>query len=198
MQPSPDHRGLGLRSNSYRGHLWVHFRCGPVTRSPPRGRLCRLASSASFPSRRQPKLRGSDSCPGGTHLPLNTPAFRWSHYGPEIQSVVKTLATKGSPAGPYTGEVPRALDLFRFVLIAVAGWMNQQQRQMIEYLREENRVLREQLGNTVCGSTTASAVASPPKRKDWDANCWLSSPRSSRPRRCWPGIANCPSRKSYR
>jgi putative transposase len=40
----------------------------------------------------------------------------------------------------------RVLDPFRFVLIAVAGWMNQHQLQMIEYLREENRVLREQLG----------------------------------------------------
>src|ERR1700739_2074004 len=40
----------------------------------------------------------------------------------------------------------RALDPFRFVLIAVAGWMNQRQLQMIDYLREENRVLREQLG----------------------------------------------------
>src|SRR5947199_8435073 len=75
MLPSPDHSGLGLRGNSYRGHLWVHFRCGPVTRSPSQGRLCRLASSASFPPRMQPKLRGSDSFPGGTHLPLNMPAF---------------------------------------------------------------------------------------------------------------------------
>ena len=40
----------------------------------------------------------------------------------------------------------RGLDPFRFVLIAVAGWMNQRQLQMIDYLREENRVLREQLG----------------------------------------------------
>ena len=40
----------------------------------------------------------------------------------------------------------RALDPFRFVLIAVAGWMNQRQLQMIDYLGEENRVLREQLG----------------------------------------------------
>src|SRR5580692_3978100 len=38
------------------------------------------------------------------------------------------------------------LDPFRFVLIAVAGWMNQWEYQMIDYLREENRVLREQLG----------------------------------------------------
>src|SRR6478672_9697245 len=42
--------------------------------------------------------------------------------------------------------MPRVLDPFRFVLIAVAGWMNQRQLQMIDYLREENRVLREQLG----------------------------------------------------
>lgn len=40
----------------------------------------------------------------------------------------------------------RILDPFRFVLIAVAGWMNQRQLQVIDYLREENRVLREQLG----------------------------------------------------
>jgi hypothetical protein len=38
------------------------------------------------------------------------------------------------------------LDPVQFVLIAIAGWMNQRQQQMIEYLREENRVLREQLG----------------------------------------------------
>jgi hypothetical protein len=38
------------------------------------------------------------------------------------------------------------LDPFRFVLIAVAGLMNQRQLQAIDYLREENRVLREQLG----------------------------------------------------
>jgi putative transposase len=42
--------------------------------------------------------------------------------------------------------MPRVLDPFRFVLIAAAGWMNQHQLQVIDYLREENRVLREQLG----------------------------------------------------
>ena len=34
----------------------------------------------------------------------------------------------------------------RFVVIAVAGWMNQRQQHAIDYLREENRILREQLG----------------------------------------------------
>ena len=41
----------------------------------------------------------------------------------------------------------RTFDPFRFLLIAVSGWMNQRQLQAIDYLREENRVLREQLGN---------------------------------------------------
>ena len=40
----------------------------------------------------------------------------------------------------------KSLDPFRFLLIALSGWMmNQQQLQLIDYLREENRVLREQL-----------------------------------------------------
>jgi hypothetical protein len=36
---------------------------------------------------------------------------------------------------------------FRFVVIAMAGWMNQKQQYAIDYLRAENRVLREQLGS---------------------------------------------------
>ena len=45
-----------------------------------------------------------------------------------------------------SGHIARVLDPFRFVLIAVAGWMNQHQLQAIEYLREENLVPREHLG----------------------------------------------------
>jgi transposase InsO family protein len=39
------------------------------------------------------------------------------------------------------------LDPFSFVVISIAGWMNQHQQRVIEYLMEENRVLREQIGN---------------------------------------------------
>ena len=42
--------------------------------------------------------------------------------------------------------MPRTLDPFRFLLIAVAGWMNQEQQHAIAYLREENRILRAHLG----------------------------------------------------
>ena len=41
----------------------------------------------------------------------------------------------------------QALDPFQFLLVAVAGWMNRHQQRTIEYLREENRILREQLGD---------------------------------------------------
>jgi putative transposase len=40
-----------------------------------------------------------------------------------------------------------ALNPFSFLVISVAGWMNQRQQHVIDYLVEENRVLREQLGS---------------------------------------------------
>jgi hypothetical protein len=39
------------------------------------------------------------------------------------------------------------LDPFSFLIVSSSGWMNQHQHQVIEYLVEENRVLREQIGN---------------------------------------------------
>ena len=36
--------------------------------------------------------------------------------------------------------------VFQLCVSAVAGWVNRGQQQVIEYLLEENRVLREQLG----------------------------------------------------
>jgi putative transposase len=33
------------------------------------------------------------------------------------------------------------------VLVALAGWLNREQQKVIDYLKEENRVLREQLGD---------------------------------------------------
>src|SRR6516164_1694897 len=38
------------------------------------------------------------------------------------------------------------LDPFSFLVISFAGWINQRQQHVIEYLVEENRVLREQIG----------------------------------------------------
>jgi hypothetical protein len=38
------------------------------------------------------------------------------------------------------------LDPFSFLVVSMAGWMNERQQQVIDYLVEENRVLREQIG----------------------------------------------------
>ena len=38
------------------------------------------------------------------------------------------------------------VDPFSFLAVTIAGWLNQRQQQVIEYLIEENRVLREQIG----------------------------------------------------
>src|SRR5215471_16192192 len=39
------------------------------------------------------------------------------------------------------------IDPFSFVMTAIAGWMHRHQEEVIAYLVEENRVLREQFGN---------------------------------------------------
>jgi putative transposase len=50
-----------------------------------------------------------------------------------------------SAFGSLGAMVPLSFPL-QFVLVAFAGWVNQQQRQVIDYLQQENRALREQLG----------------------------------------------------
>ena len=40
----------------------------------------------------------------------------------------------------------KVLNPFPFVVIVLAGCINQRQQNVIEYLREENRVLGEQVG----------------------------------------------------
>src|SRR5262252_8841633 len=44
----PEAEGSAFGILFFRGHHWVHLRCGPVTRSPSPGWLRRSASSASF------------------------------------------------------------------------------------------------------------------------------------------------------
>ena len=39
-----------------------------------------------------------------------------------------------------------ALTPHLFLITALAGWLNQEQQKVLDYLREENRVLKEQLG----------------------------------------------------
>ena len=36
---------------------------------------------------------------------------------------------------------------WQFIVVAIAGWMNRQQQDVIAFLRMENRILREKLGH---------------------------------------------------
>ena len=86
-----------------------------------------------------------------------------------------------------TSDMAKALDPFRFVLIAVAGWMDQRQLQVIEYLREENRVLREQLADRRIRFTDEQRRRLAAKAKGLGRKVprkWL---RSSRRIPYWPG-----------
>ena len=50
-------------------------------------------------------------------------------------------------AACYAAVMRAGLDPFSFLVVSVAGWLNQRQHHVIEYLVEENRILREQIGN---------------------------------------------------
>lgn len=70
-------------------------------------------------------------------------------YGPKTRIGRERLGFNG---WDNHQTVEKGLNPFEFVVITLAGWMNQRQQNVIEYLREENRVLRKQLGIVVCGS----------------------------------------------
>jgi hypothetical protein len=88
-----------------------------------------------------------------------------------------------------TDEMPTVLDPFQFVLFAVAGWMNQRQLQMIEYLREENRVLREQLGERSLRLTDDQRRRLAVRAKELGRKVLAEWQRLSRRRRCCAGTS---------
>jgi hypothetical protein len=55
---------------------------------------------------------------------------------------------------------------FSLLVVSIAGWMNQYQQQVIEYLMEENRVLREQMGTRRMRFSDVSDVDSQSKRRN--------------------------------
>ena len=51
---------------------------------------------------------------------------------------------------------------FHLLVIALAGWLNRHQQEVIDYLMEENRVLKEQLEGQLCPAKIHAALASKP------------------------------------
>ena len=73
------------------------------------------------------------------------------HFARSIRKLDLSDSTEYRGAAVHGGDnghlaMTHLLDPFRFVVIALSGWMNGRQSLLIHYLREENRVLREQLG----------------------------------------------------
>ena len=66
----------------------------------------------------------------------------------------------------------------RFLLVALAGWINQQQRDVIDYLQAENRVLREQLGSRRLRFTDDQRIRLAAKAKRVGRRVLLSSTQS--------------------
>jgi hypothetical protein len=48
--------------------------------------------------------------------------------------------------------------LFRLLPISLAGWLNQRQQDVIDYLQKENHVLRDHSEASGCASTKRSAA----------------------------------------
>jgi hypothetical protein len=57
------------------------------------------------------------------------------------------IALRSSGMSSIVSADEHVLDPFSFVVTTIAGWINRHQQQVIEYLMEENRVLREQIGS---------------------------------------------------
>ena len=97
-------------------------------------------------ARRSERQAGISGCPEVPQIPRRVPtgcpagSENWIRLNLRRLAAVTRLAIMGN-------LMLKPLDPFRFLLITVAGWMNQHELQVIDYLREENRVLREQLGD---------------------------------------------------
>jgi len=78
---------------------------------------------------------------------------------------------------------------FSVVIACIAGWLNEHQQQTIDYLIEENRVLREQIGKRKLRFTDDQRRRLAAKAKEiGGTHCQALLPSSHR-KRFWLGIA---------
>jgi hypothetical protein len=63
----------------------------------------------------------------------------------------------------------RSIQPLHFLLTLLAGWVNRQQTEVIEYLKAKNRLLKERLGGRRLRFTDADAVDWRAERTHWGA-----------------------------
>ena len=63
--------------------------------------------------------------------------------------VILYVSSMSLPMATFTGIMPRLMTWkpLHIFAMALAGWMNRQQQDVIAYLEEENRILQEKLGH---------------------------------------------------
>ena len=83
----------------------------------------------------------------------------------------------------------------QFVVVALAGWINQRQREIIDYLQEETVSCANGSEPGACASPTTSAVGSPRKPGSWDEGCCV---RDDRDAGHVGGVAPDPHRQAIR
>jgi hypothetical protein len=64
------------------------------------------------------------------------------------------------------------LQTWQFIVLALAGWLNQQQQDIVAYLSEENRVLREQLKGKRLRFTDDQRRRLAPRARLWAPRCF--------------------------
>jgi len=69
------------------------------------------------------------------------------------------------------------IDPFRLLLISLAGWLNQQQQDVIDYLQEENRVLHGQLAGKRLLSTMTNVDVWRSEPRSWAGACCMNRSR---------------------
>ena len=69
---------------------------------------------------------------------------------------------------------PMQPHLWQFLALTFAGWVSRSQQDVIEYLKEENRVLREQLG-VAYASRVTSVGAWQRRRRRCAGRTWRKS-----------------------
>jgi len=99
----PPVAGSASGASHCRGHLCVHLRYGPVTRSPSRRWLGRWAPGPRFPSTLPSKLRGVWLLPRRDCLPLNAPAFAGRTT---VRAVCPHTALRSPSAAGMRGDGP--------------------------------------------------------------------------------------------
>jgi hypothetical protein len=82
------------------------------------------------------------------------------------------------------------LDPFSFLVLSIPGWLNQRQQQVIEYLVEENRVLREQIGRRRLRFTDNQRRRLAAKAKKLGRQVLAQIATIVTPEHCWRGIGN--------